>query len=81
VLTSNAGVALSKGPNRVGVSVPSPEEGKRSSFRNVVIPSIYNSGRWTKSRNPLILRDKDRHYSLFKRERTKLDDAVKNIKE
>jgi hypothetical protein len=34
-----------------------------------------------KSRNPVILRDKDRHYSLFKSERTKLDDAVKSIKE
>jgi hypothetical protein len=28
--------ALSKGPNRVSVSLPSPEHGKRSSFRNVV---------------------------------------------
>jgi hypothetical protein len=28
-------LALSKGPNRVGVS-PSPEDGNRSSFRNVV---------------------------------------------
>jgi hypothetical protein len=28
--------ALSKGPNRVGVSLPSPEDGDRSSFRNVV---------------------------------------------
>jgi hypothetical protein len=31
-------LALSKGPNRVGVSLPSPEDGDRSSFRNVVFP-------------------------------------------
>jgi hypothetical protein len=29
-------LALSKGPNRVGVFLPSPEDGNRSSFRNVV---------------------------------------------
>jgi hypothetical protein len=29
-------LALSKGNNRVGVSLPSPEDGIRSSFRNVV---------------------------------------------
>jgi hypothetical protein len=46
-------LALSKGANRVGVSLPSPEDGNRSSFRNVVFPSIYNSGRRTKSRNPV----------------------------
>jgi hypothetical protein len=40
--------ALSKGPNRVGVSFPSPEDSNRSSFRNVV-SSIYNSGQWIKS--------------------------------
>jgi hypothetical protein len=34
---------LSKGPNRVGVSLPSPEDGNRSSFWNVVFSSIYNS--------------------------------------
>jgi hypothetical protein len=28
-------LVLSKVPNRVGVSLPSPEDGKRSSFRNV----------------------------------------------
>jgi hypothetical protein len=27
---------ISKGPNRVGVSLPSPEDGNRSSFRDVV---------------------------------------------
>jgi hypothetical protein len=44
-----------KGPNRVGVSLPSPEDSKRSSFRNVVLSSIYNSGRWTKSRNQVVI--------------------------
>jgi hypothetical protein len=29
-------LALSKGPSRVGVSLPSPEDGNRSSFRNAV---------------------------------------------
>jgi hypothetical protein len=29
-------LALSKGQDRVGVSLPSPEDGIRSSFRNVV---------------------------------------------
>jgi hypothetical protein len=33
-------LALSKGPNRVGVSLPSPEDGNRSSLRNVVFSSI-----------------------------------------
>jgi hypothetical protein len=29
-------LALAKGPNRVGVSLPSPEDGNRYSFRNAV---------------------------------------------
>jgi hypothetical protein len=29
-------LALSKGPNRIAVSLPSPENGNRYSFRNVV---------------------------------------------
>jgi hypothetical protein len=29
-------LALSKGPNRVGISLPLPEDGNRPSFRNVV---------------------------------------------
>jgi hypothetical protein len=33
--------ALSKGPNRVGVSLPSPEDGKKFSFRKVVIVVVY----------------------------------------
>jgi hypothetical protein len=32
-------VAFSKGPNRVGVSFPSPEARNRASFRNVVFSS------------------------------------------
>jgi hypothetical protein len=47
-------LALSKGPNRVVVSLPSHEEGNRSSIRNTVFSSTQNSGRWTKSRNPVI---------------------------
>jgi hypothetical protein len=37
--------------------LPSPEDGNRSSFRNVVLfPYNYlESGRWTKSENPVIL--------------------------
>jgi hypothetical protein len=31
---------LFKGPNRVGVSLPSSEDEYRSSFRNVVFPSL-----------------------------------------
>jgi hypothetical protein len=48
-------LALSKGPNGVGVSFASPEEENRSSFRNVVFSSIQNSGPWTTPRNPVIL--------------------------
>jgi hypothetical protein len=32
-------LACSQGTNRVGVSLPSPEDGSRSSFRKVVLPS------------------------------------------
>jgi hypothetical protein len=31
---------------------PSPEDGRRSSFRNVVFSRFYNTGRWTKSKKP-----------------------------
>jgi hypothetical protein len=31
--------ALSEGPNKVGVSLLSPEDGNRSHFRNVVVSS------------------------------------------
>jgi hypothetical protein len=45
-------LALSKGPNWVGVfSPPSPEDGKRSSFRNVVV--FWNIGWRKKSRKIL----------------------------
>jgi hypothetical protein len=47
-------LALSKGPNRVGVSL-SPEDDNRSSLRNVEFYSFQNAGRWTKSENPAIL--------------------------
>jgi hypothetical protein len=47
--------AQSKGTNRVGVSLPSPEDGNRSRFRNAVLSAIWNSIRWTKCRNPVIL--------------------------
>jgi hypothetical protein len=33
-------LALSKGLNRIGVSLHSPEDGNRSSFRNVVFSGI-----------------------------------------
>jgi hypothetical protein len=32
-------LALARGPNRVGVSLPSPEDGNRCIFRNVVVRS------------------------------------------
>jgi hypothetical protein len=46
-----------KGSKRVSVTPPptSPEGGKRSSFRNTVFSSFQNTGRWTKSENPVIL--------------------------
>jgi hypothetical protein len=36
---------------------PSPGDGNRSSFGNVVISSFENTGRWTKSKNQVILSD------------------------
>jgi hypothetical protein len=36
-------------------SHPPLEDGNRSSFRNVVFSSFYNTGRWTKSKKPVIL--------------------------
>jgi hypothetical protein len=47
-------LALSKGPDRVDV-FPSPEDGNIYSFRNVVFSGFKNIGRWTKSKNPVIL--------------------------
>jgi hypothetical protein len=51
-------LTLSKGYNRVGASPHPlwPEDGNRSSFRNVVFSSFKNTGPWTKSENPVILR-------------------------
>jgi hypothetical protein len=50
-------LALSKGPNWLFVFPPNtPEDGNRSSFRNVVFYSSYNTGRWKKSKNPVILK-------------------------
>jgi hypothetical protein len=34
---------------------PSPEDGNRSSFRNVVFSCLWNSGRWTKSKNLVVM--------------------------
>jgi hypothetical protein len=47
---------LSKWPKWVGIFPPSPEDGKRSTFPKVVFSSFKNTGRWTKSNNPVILR-------------------------
>jgi hypothetical protein len=45
-------VAISKGPNRVGVSLPSPEDGNRSSFRNVVFSSYLEFRTMSKVQEP-----------------------------
>jgi hypothetical protein len=47
-------LALPKGHIAVGVSLPSPEDGNTSSFRNVVF-SFQHAGRWTKSKDPVIM--------------------------
>jgi hypothetical protein len=39
----------------VGAPPPSPEDGNRSSFRNVVFPCLWKSGRWIKSRNLVVM--------------------------
>jgi hypothetical protein len=49
------------GPNLVGVFPPPPDDGNRSSFRNVVFSSFYSTGRWKKSKNPVILTDIHHH--------------------
>jgi hypothetical protein len=48
-------LAPSNGPKTVCISLPWPEDRNRSSFRNVVFSNIRNSGRWTKSGDPVIL--------------------------
>jgi hypothetical protein len=42
-----------QGPNRVSYS--SPEDANRSSFRKVVFSRFFNTGRWIKSKNLVIL--------------------------
>jgi hypothetical protein len=39
----------------MGICHPSPENGNRSHFQNVVVSGVQNSGRWTESRHPVIL--------------------------
>jgi hypothetical protein len=46
-------LALSKGPNKVGVSPPHLRI-ETDPVQNVVFPSIQKSGQWTRSRNPVI---------------------------
>jgi hypothetical protein len=49
-------LALSKGPNWVGVFSPlSPKDGNRSSFRNVVFSSLLNTRRWKSPKSSVIL--------------------------
>jgi hypothetical protein len=48
-------LTLSKGPNTVGVFHPSPEDGNKSSLRNVVFSRFWNSGRWAQSRTQVII--------------------------
>jgi hypothetical protein len=40
---------------RVNISLSSPDDVNRSISRNVVFSSIWNSGRWIKPRDPVIL--------------------------
>jgi hypothetical protein len=65
-------LTLSKEPNWVDVCLPSHEARNRSSFRNVVLSSISNSGRWTKSSNPMIL-------NIIHHRQNPLDSAVPNL--
>jgi hypothetical protein len=44
---------LSKGPNRVGVSLPSPEDRNRSSFRNIVFSRYLKFREMMKDKNPI----------------------------
>jgi hypothetical protein len=54
-LTSITGPKLFIGTQQSRYLSFSPEDGNRSSFRNVVFSCIYNSRRWTKPTNPVIL--------------------------
>jgi hypothetical protein len=51
----SSGLALSEGPNREGISFPSPGDGIRSSFRDAMFSSYFEFRRWTKSVNPTVL--------------------------
>jgi hypothetical protein len=44
-----------KGPNGVDTFLPSPEDRKISSFRNAMFSRFQNTGRWTNSKNTVIL--------------------------
>jgi hypothetical protein len=48
-------LAHTKGSNRIGVSLPSPEDGSESNLHNIVFSIFKNTERWSKSRNPVIL--------------------------
>jgi hypothetical protein len=39
--------------HRAGVSLLSPEDGNRFSFRNLVFSSFYNTGQWIKATKPV----------------------------
>jgi hypothetical protein len=49
-------LALSRRTNRVSVFLSSRDDGNRSNFGNAMFTSFWNSGRWTKSRIPVILK-------------------------
>jgi hypothetical protein len=55
-------LALSKGPNKVGVSLTSPEDGNRSSFRNVVFSSDLGFRTMDKVQKPS---DSERIYNVY----------------
>jgi hypothetical protein len=67
-------LALSKGHNRAGVSLPSPEDGNRSSFQNVVFSSYLELHTMEKSRNSAILNDNKRSSSINDTELLKMTD-------
>jgi hypothetical protein len=48
-------LALSNGPNILGVFLPSHEDGNRASIRNAMFSSFWNSGRRMKFRTQVIL--------------------------
>jgi hypothetical protein len=52
-LTSVSGPALSKGPNRVAISLRSPEDGNTSSFRNILFSSHSEFRTMVKAQKPL----------------------------